>query len=88
MKKISLFIISILAAILMVSCTTNTEKVKVLVPTGTPSLGVSYALDKEEYIEDMKYAQGNYSNGRDAGWEKENYDAWLRANPPELRTLW
>ena len=52
MKKISLFIISILAAILMVSCTTNTEKVKVLVPTGTPSLGVSYALDKEEYIEE------------------------------------
>ena len=52
MKKISLFIISILAAILMVSCTTNTEKVKVLVPTGTTSLGVSYALDKEEYIEE------------------------------------
>ena len=37
---------------------------------------------------DLKYAQGNYSNGRDAGWEKENYGAWLRANPPEQTTLW
>ena len=43
---------------------------------------------KEEYIDDLKYAQGNYSNGRDAGWEKENYGAWLRANPPEQTTLW
>ena len=37
---------------------------------------------------DLKYAQGNYSNGRDARWEKENYEAWLRANPPEQTTLW
>ena len=59
---------------------------------GTVKAG--YGLFAQENIEgylsvsEKEYAQGDYSNGRDAGWEKENYGAWLRANPPEQTTLW
>lgn len=52
MKKIGLFIMTVFVTLLMVSCTTVTSKVKVLVPTGTPTLGIAYALDIEEYIEE------------------------------------
>lgn len=52
MKKLSLFIVTILALVLLASCTTTNEEVTVLTPTGTPSLGIANAMDKESYIKE------------------------------------
>ena len=44
---------------------------------------------KEEYIDDPKYAQGNYKLPRNViDWNTENKEAFDRANPPEQVCLW
>lgn len=74
MKKISklfLLVIASLMSISLFSCTGQAEKVTVIVPTGTPSLGIADALNEKELV------NANIVSGSDslvAAFTNANYD--------------
>ena len=77
MKKISklfLLVIVSLMSISLFSCVNQTEKVTVIVPTGTPSLGIADALNEKELV------NANIVSGSDslvAAFTNANYDIVL-----------
>ena len=74
MKKITkLFILMIMAfmSISLSSCTEQSKKVSVIVPTGTPSLGIANVLGQKELV-DANIVSG--SDGLVAAFTNANYD--------------
>ena len=77
MKKISklfLLVIASLMSISLFSCTNQAEKVTVIVPTGTPSLGIADALNEKELV-NANIVSG--SDGLIAAFTNANYDIVL-----------
>ena len=73
MKKILTMFIAIICLGLLVSCTdTKTEKVSIIVPSGTPTLGVADALHSDADLFDYNVVQG--SDALVAAFTNANYD--------------
>lgn len=73
MKKILTMFIAILCLGLLVSCTeSKTNKVSIIVPSGTPTLGVADALHSDADLFDYNVVQG--SDALVAAFTNANYD--------------
>ena len=73
MKKILTMFIAIICLGLLVSCTeSKTEKVSIIVPSGTPTLGVADALHSDADLFDYNVVQG--SDALVAAFTNANYD--------------
>lgn len=72
--KLIAFIMLFVTCLGLVSCdnTKKTEKVKIIVPSGTPTLGVAEALDKHSDLIDYEIVAG--SDALIAGFTNSSYD--------------
>lgn len=72
MKKLLLLFMMIIGVFAITSCTKTEEKISVIVPSGTPTLGISNALDEHADIFDYNVVAG--SDALAAAFTNANYD--------------